>query len=107
MTLFPVLMYYFWICLWFYDGKLVHPSSPEDIQPFLWRMWSHIRNVCILVRSRSSWLIWSLSGRQPQPLRVESILWQRILPVVPCAGLARLSARRSSRTISRLQNSYV
>ena len=45
MTFFPVLMYYLWICLWFYDGKLVHPTSLEDIPPFLERMWTHIKNV--------------------------------------------------------------
>ena len=45
MTGFPVLMYYLWICLWFYDGKLVYPSSVDDIQPFLWRMWGHIAKV--------------------------------------------------------------
>ena len=48
MTGFPILMYYFWICLWFYDGKLVYPASVEDIQPFLWRMWSHIAKVSYL-----------------------------------------------------------
>ncbi|CAE7137303.1 unnamed protein product [Rhizoctonia solani] len=35
---FPVLMYYLWICLWFYDGQLVHPSSVADIQPFIGRI---------------------------------------------------------------------
>ncbi|KAF8653541.1 hypothetical protein AX16_003905 [Volvariella volvacea WC 439] len=43
MTGFPILMYYLWICLWFYDGKLVHPTSVDDIVPFLWRMWEHVR----------------------------------------------------------------
>ncbi|KAJ7577037.1 ERG4 ERG24 ergosterol biosynthesis protein [Mycena floridula] len=42
MTGFPVLMYYLWICLWFYDGKLVSPDSVDDIKPFLWRMWAHV-----------------------------------------------------------------
>ncbi|KAJ2934800.1 hypothetical protein H1R20_g2263, partial [Candolleomyces eurysporus] len=42
MTGFPILMYYLWICLWFYDGKLVYPTSTEDIKPFLARMWGHI-----------------------------------------------------------------
>ncbi|KAF6761619.1 ergosterol biosynthesis ERG4/ERG24 [Ephemerocybe angulata] len=42
MTGFPILMYYLWVCLWFYDGKLVHPTSVEDIQPFLARMWGHV-----------------------------------------------------------------
>ena len=45
MTGFPILMYYLWICLWFYDGKLVHPTSTEDIKPFLARMWGHIVKV--------------------------------------------------------------
>lgn len=43
---FPMLMYYLWICLWFYDGKLVYPASFEDTVPFLGRMWAHIRDVC-------------------------------------------------------------
>jgi delta24(24(1))-sterol reductase len=42
---FPILMYYLWICLWFYDGKLVTPTSLDDIQPFLHRMWEHVRVV--------------------------------------------------------------
>lgn len=42
---FPILMYYLWICLWFYDGQLVGPNSLDDIQPFLQRMWVHVRDV--------------------------------------------------------------
>lgn len=45
MLFFPVLMYYFWICLWFYDGQLTHPASFDDIGPFVVRMWEHIRDV--------------------------------------------------------------
>ncbi|CAK5267673.1 unnamed protein product [Mycena citricolor] len=41
MTGFPLLMYYLWICLWFYDGQLTHPSSLDDVKPFLGRMWDH------------------------------------------------------------------
>ena len=48
MTGFPILMYYLWICLWFYDGKLVHPTSTEDIKPFLAKMWGHVVKVCEL-----------------------------------------------------------
>ncbi|KAG5654354.1 hypothetical protein H0H81_003812 [Sphagnurus paluster] len=43
MTFFPVLMYYLWICLWFYDGKLVYPTSQANITPFLARMWNHVK----------------------------------------------------------------
>ena len=49
MTGFPILMYYLWICLVFYDGTLVRPTSVDDIQPFLWRMWEHIREVRSLI----------------------------------------------------------
>jgi delta24(24(1))-sterol reductase len=42
---FPILMYYLWICLWFYDGKLAYPTSSEDIKPFLARMWGHVAKV--------------------------------------------------------------
>lgn len=44
MTGFPLLMYYLWICLQFYDGQLVHPTSVDDIKPFLLRMWGHVRD---------------------------------------------------------------
>jgi len=40
---FPLLMYYLWICLWFYDGNLVYPKSIGEVQPFLFQMWTHIR----------------------------------------------------------------
>lgn len=42
MTLFPVLMYYLWICLWFYDGQLVIPKSIDDIPAFFSRMGQHV-----------------------------------------------------------------
>jgi hypothetical protein len=42
---FPMLMYYLWICLWFYDGRLVFPTSIDGIKPFISDMWAHIRDV--------------------------------------------------------------
>ncbi|KAK0557407.1 C-24(28) sterol reductase [Tilletia horrida] len=42
MTFFPMLMYYLWICLWFYDGKLVVPGGLNDILPFFQRMANHV-----------------------------------------------------------------
>ena len=42
ITLFPVLMYYLWICLWFYDGQFAHPTSLADIVPFFQRMGRHV-----------------------------------------------------------------
>jgi delta24(24(1))-sterol reductase len=43
MTGFPMLMYYLWICLWFYNGQLVYPTSLSDVQPFVYRMWTHVK----------------------------------------------------------------
>ena len=45
MTGFPMLMYYLWICLTFYDGQLVHPHGVDDVKPFFGRMWAHVRDV--------------------------------------------------------------
>lgn len=42
---FPILMYYCWICLRFYNGALVHPESFGDVGAFLGRMWVHVREV--------------------------------------------------------------
>jgi delta24(24(1))-sterol reductase len=42
---FPLLMYYLWICCWFYDGNLVHPNSVDEVVPFLKEMWGHVRVV--------------------------------------------------------------
>ncbi|KAJ7621152.1 ergosterol biosynthesis ERG4/ERG24 [Roridomyces roridus] len=53
---FPTLMYYLWICLWFYDGQLVHPSSLDDIKPFLATMWTHIRQDAY--PSRYAWQVY-------------------------------------------------
>lgn len=39
---FPVLMYYLWICLWFYDGQFAHPTGLSDVIPFIRRMASHV-----------------------------------------------------------------
>lgn len=45
MVGFPILMYYLWACLTFYDGRLVTPSSVEDIKPFAEKMWGHVIEV--------------------------------------------------------------
>jgi hypothetical protein len=34
-----------WICLWFYQGKMVYPTSLSDIVPFLRRMGTHAYEV--------------------------------------------------------------
>jgi delta24(24(1))-sterol reductase len=45
MVGFPMLMYYLWICLWFHDGRLVVPTSADEIKPFVHEMWAHVRDV--------------------------------------------------------------
>ena len=46
MTGFPVLMYYLWTCLWFYDGRLVYPHSLAEAKPLFLEIWGHIKTVC-------------------------------------------------------------
>ncbi len=36
---------YLWICLWYYEGKFVYPTSVNDVGPFFHRMWLHILDV--------------------------------------------------------------
>ena len=45
MTGFPVLMYYLWACLWFYDGSLVYPHSLAEAKPLFLEIWGHITTV--------------------------------------------------------------
>jgi delta24(24(1))-sterol reductase len=45
MTGFPILMYYLWTCLWFYDGHLVYPHSIEEAKPLFLELWDHVRVV--------------------------------------------------------------
>lgn len=46
MVFFPMLMYYLWACLWFYDGQLIYPRSLSEIQPFVYQIWAHVKDVC-------------------------------------------------------------
>jgi len=100
MTGFPLLMYYLWICLWFYDGKLVYPDSVDDIKPFLFRMWEHVRQVCFLLfcvqeNNLNAWI-----GRKPKCLRMESVQRKLFLPALHCFNHSWLPARRSPRPLS-------
>lgn len=91
MTGFPILMYYLWICLWFYDGALVHPSSIEDVKPFLTRMIGHVAKVRpIYALSYFNCFLKFPPGCQPKCIRVESLCWQLFLPALHCMGPSRL-----------------
>jgi hypothetical protein len=39
---------YLWTCLWFYEGKLIHPTSISDIKPFFQTLGRHIYQVSML-----------------------------------------------------------
>ncbi|KAH9074843.1 ERG4/ERG24 ergosterol biosynthesis protein [Lactarius deliciosus] len=45
-----------WICLWFYDGRLVFPTSIGGIKPFLNQMWAHVRDV---IPNLYAWKVYS------------------------------------------------
>ena len=105
MTGFPILMYYLWICLWFYDGKLVFPTSVDNIIPFVWRMWEHVRVVRLLSYSAIANL--RAVGCLPQLVRLEGVFGKYLLPALPWVGYAWLYARRSSRPFPWIQDPYV
>ena len=67
MTGFPILMYYLWICLVFYDGQLALPHSLDDVGPFLGRMWEHIYNVSCSYSPAALWLCLICSLRMQIP----------------------------------------
>lgn len=106
MTGFPILMYYLWICLVFCDGQLVHPKSLDDIQPFLWRMWEHVRVVSVK-QIASTRIAHMRTGCKPECLRLESLLRVLLLPALYCLHSAWVPAGRSSGPIARIQNSHV
>src|SRR4051812_45048716 len=35
MIFFPLLMYYFWVCLEYHQGRLIYPTSLDNIVPFV------------------------------------------------------------------------
>ena len=114
MTGFPILMYYLWICLWFYDGKLVHPTSTADIEPFLGRMLAHVSKVSTFQRIGCSvlkieqdasptfyawkvysgnfffqlFIAWILPGYQQEGLPVPSLNYKSLM--YKCNGLVSL-----------------
>ena len=52
MIIFPVLMYYLWICSTFYGGALEWKKGSETWLAFLDRMVGHVTNVPSLVRGQ-------------------------------------------------------
>ena len=42
---FPILMYYFWMCMKFNDGHFLYPKSVEEIKPFFISLWDLLRVV--------------------------------------------------------------
>jgi len=55
MTGFPLLMYYLWACLWFYDGKLVYPHSLTEVKPLFLGIWGHVK-----ADASSNWYAWKV-----------------------------------------------
>lgn len=98
-------MYYLWICLWFYDGQLVYPTSVDNIKPFLAEMWNHVavvRAILLQVRAQANspqdaspnlyaWkvytgliifqlaLAWVLPGYQQEGLPVPSLGYKTLM----------------------------
>lgn len=109
MTGLPMLMYYLWICLWFYDGQLVYPKSIESIQPFFQEMRAHVRDVRSIQFPPIFFVTNSVptTGCKPQPLRVGGLLWADCLRTLSRFGHAWLQAGRPSNPVSGLQDPHV
>lgn len=43
MLFFPCLMYYFWVCLEYYDGALQYPKSVNGVVPWVQQMVDHVK----------------------------------------------------------------
>ncbi|THG92652.1 hypothetical protein EW026_g8324 [Hermanssonia centrifuga] len=89
MSGFPLLMYYLWICLVFYDGHLVFPDSLDDVQPFLARMWAHISvdatpnlyawKVYLGLIAYQLFLAWIVPGYSQEGLPVPSLAYKTLV----------------------------
>ena len=104
---FPILMYYLWICLWFYDGQLVHPRDVSDIQPFIQRMWAHVKQVTRFKTPVIGPTELPNLGCSPNIVHIRHVYFAGHLPTHPCVCHAWLLARRSTGSITQLQNSLV
>ena len=88
MTGFPLLMYYLWICLWFYDGHMIYPHSPGKVIPFLHQMWTHIQQdaspnlyawtVYTGLMAFQLFLAWVIPGYKQQGLPVPSLGYKKL-----------------------------
>ena len=104
---FPLLMYYLWICLWFYDGQLVFPKSLDGVQPFLQQMWTHVKQVWS-THSRASVLRSDvISGCVPYAICVCHVWFFNGLSTASRVYHAWLSTRRSPGPVIGLQDSDV
>lgn len=103
---FPILMYYLWICLVFYDGQLVRPKSIDDVKPFLSRMWEHV-SVVSGARVLLSPKAYPKLGCESKFVRLESVLRVFLFPTFHRILYARISTRGSPSPLTRIQNAHV
>ncbi|KAF7370547.1 hypothetical protein MSAN_00686900 [Mycena sanguinolenta] len=111
---FPVLMYYLWICLWFYDGQLVYPKSQADVNPFMARMWAHICEDAY--PSLYAWkvyggniifqlfLAWVMPGYQQEGLPVPSLNYKTLM--YNCNALYSLYATMATAAVLHYTNIF-
>ena len=88
--------------VWFYDGKLVSPTSLDDVQPFLQRMWEHVRVVSSIFLLQKFLHIQQRKGCQPQSIRVEGLLRIFRIPAGNSLDHTGISTRRSASPVTGL-----
>lgn len=74
---FPALMYYLWICLWFYHGQFARPSvlaweGKGGVADFLGTMWGYVKNVSFDGIVMCDCRLWD-SGRIPNVVRFQDL----------------------------------
>jgi len=109
MTGFPVLMYYLWACLWFYDGRLVYPHSLAEAKPLFLEIWGHVKEVRFK-RIRFSLMLSNVlfTGCFIKLLRLEGVhrIHGSSTPPRPLHAMG-IPTRGSPSPISRLQDTHV
>ncbi len=97
MLFFPCLLYYLYVCLYFFDGQLVGPGSMEKFRPWL----RDIGNLIYKVREKiSSCLTYREPNGIPLTERFSNLAsqfplpWLCVISIFTSGNSARLYARR-------------
>ncbi|KAI0774786.1 ERG4/ERG24 ergosterol biosynthesis protein [Trametes elegans] len=114
MTGFPILMYYLWASIVYYDGKLARPDSVENIVPFLRELWGHIREgasptwytfkVFTIYVAYQLFLGWVVPGIWQEGLPVPSLGYRTLM--YKCNALGCIYITMATAAVLHLTNTW-